>query len=147
VSISVLDRRVTRQRISDVCVKHGVGILAYGVLLGGFLSEKWLGAVEPDPSKLGEGNGEMNWSLRKYLRFINAAGGWAVFQNLLRALNTVAERHGVRIPAVAMRFALNVPGVSAVIVGTRLSADSGEYARRNMQVFGLRLTDEDRSVV
>ena len=31
----------------DVCVQHGVKILAYGVLAGGFLTDAWLGAVKP----------------------------------------------------------------------------------------------------
>ena len=31
----------------DVCVQHGVKILAYGVLAGGFLTDTWLGAVKP----------------------------------------------------------------------------------------------------
>ncbi|KAH7348882.1 NADP-dependent oxidoreductase domain-containing protein [Rhexocercosporidium sp. MPI-PUGE-AT-0058] len=138
VSVSVLDRRVTRGRMSDVCIKHGVGILAYGTLLGGFLSENWLGVPEPEAGE------SLNWSLRKYLRFIKAAGGWDVFQGVLRALKIVADRHGVGIPAVAMRFVLDIPGVSAVIIGTRLSSDSGKYAQRNLETFSFKLTDEDR---
>lgn len=31
----------------DVCAEHGVKILAYGVLAGGFLTDAWLGVVKP----------------------------------------------------------------------------------------------------
>ena len=31
----------------DICAEHGVKILSYGVLAGGFLTDAWLGADEP----------------------------------------------------------------------------------------------------
>ncbi len=48
VSCSVIDRRLVEGRLSTLCAENGVGILAYGTLLGGFLSEKWLGKDEPE---------------------------------------------------------------------------------------------------
>ncbi|KAL2064606.1 hypothetical protein VTL71DRAFT_3743 [Oculimacula yallundae] len=141
VSVSVLDRRVTRGKMSEVCLKHGVGILAYGTLLGGFLSEKWLGAPEPSNPE------DLNWSLRKYLRFIKAAGGWAAFQGVLRALSVVAVRHGVKIPAVAMRYVLDIPAVSAVIIGSRLSPGSASYINSNLAAFSFQLDAEDRELI
>jgi enamine deaminase RidA (YjgF/YER057c/UK114 family)/diketogulonate reductase-like aldo/keto reductase len=141
VSCSVIDQRVVRGRLSTVCAEHNVRILAYGTLLGGYLSEKWLGA--PEPKDLNA----LNWSLRKYLRFIHAAGGWNAYQNVLQALSTVAQRHGVPIAAVATRFVLDIPAVAAVIVGTRLSADSHKYVHSNLAAFSVTLTDEDRALV
>ncbi|KAF3767064.1 Aldo/keto reductase [Cryphonectria parasitica EP155] len=141
VSCSVLDRRVVRGRMSALCVERNVGLLCYGTLLGGFLSEKWLDAPQPaDPSSL-------NWSLRKYLRFINAAGGWGPFQAVLRALDAVARKHGVSVAAVATRWVLDIPGVRAVIVGTRLNADSGAYAEKILGVFSFQLDSEDRALI
>ncbi|KXJ86154.1 NADP-dependent oxidoreductase domain-containing protein [Microdochium bolleyi] len=142
VSCSVIDRRLTRGRMGEVCLRHGVGVLAYGTLLGGFLSEKWLGA--PEPPADGQG---LNWSLRKYLRFIEQAGGWRVFQEVLEALATVAKRHGVSVAAVATRVVLDLPPVSAVIVGTRLAPGSDEYIARNLEAFSVSLTDEDRALI
>jgi aryl-alcohol dehydrogenase-like predicted oxidoreductase len=89
ISCSVIDRRLVRGRLRSVCTRHGVGILAYGTLLGGYLSEKWLGQDEPQDELT------LNWSLRKYLRFINAAVGWPAFQVVLQALSAVAKKHGV----------------------------------------------------
>ncbi|KAI0455949.1 NADP-dependent oxidoreductase domain-containing protein [Xylaria acuta] len=141
ISCSVLDQRLVRGRLASVCEKYNVGVLAYGTLLGGFLSEKWLDQPEPkDIDKL-------NWSLRKYLRFIQAAGGWELFQGLLRALSTVACEHGVSIAAVATRYVLGIPTVSAVIVGSRLSAGSSEHAKRNLEAFSFVLSEDNHALI
>jgi len=67
VSISLLDRRVEKGEMGKWCAENGVGLLGYGTLLGGFVSEKWVGRPEP-------GAGELkNWSLKKYKRFIDVA--------------------------------------------------------------------------
>ena len=124
-----------------MCAKHDVGILAYGTLLGGFLSERWLGKPEPkDQSSL-------NWSLRKYLRFINAAGGWDAFQCVLKALSIIAQKHNVNIAAVATRYVLDIPVVSAVIVGSRLSPSSSQYIASNLAAFSFALDAEDRALI
>ncbi|ORY57726.1 NADP-dependent oxidoreductase domain-containing protein [Pseudomassariella vexata] len=141
VSCSVIDRRLVRGRLSHVCAEHRVGILAYGTLLGGFLSENWLGQDEPQDKQT------LNWSLRKYLRFIHTAGGWASFQRVLQVLAAVAGKHQVSIAAVATRWVLDVPVVSAVIVGSRLSKDSGKYTASNLAAFSFSLDDEDRELI
>lgn len=134
--------------MNDVCVARGVGLLCYGTLLGGFLSEKWLGQPEPGlPSSSDAEKSTLNWSLRKYLRFIHAAGGWAPFQVVLEALHGVAQKHGVPIAAVATRWVLNIPSVKAVIVGTRLNSDSARYAAKNLLAFSFQLDDHDRAVI
>jgi len=141
VSCSVIDRRTTRGRLSTVCNENNVKILAYGTLLGGYLSEKWVGAPEPTDQKA------LNWSLRKYLRFINAAGGWNAFQVVLTTLSHIAEKHHVPIAAVATRYVLDLPSVAAVIVGSRLSAESDKYTASNLATFNFTLDDKDRELI
>ncbi|CZR51659.1 related to hormone-sensitive lipase [Phialocephala subalpina] len=141
VSCSVIDRRAVRGRLSSACTQHGVKILAYGTLLGGYLSEKWLG--EPEPKDLEA----LNWSLRKYLRFIKAAGGWAAYQGVLEALSVVAKEHNTPIAAVATRYVLDLPAVGAVIVGSRLSKESDKYTASNLAAFGFKLTDENLALI
>ncbi|KAI1871503.1 uncharacterized protein JN550_004497 [Neoarthrinium moseri] len=141
VSCSVIDQRLVKGRLSLVCAEHDVGVLAYGTLLGGFLSEKWLAVPEPTNEQ------ELNWSLRKYLRFIRAAGGWAPFQGVLQALSQVATRHSVPIAAVATRWVLDVPVVKAVIVGSRLNAECDKYTSGNLSAFSFKLDDEDLSLI
>lgn len=149
VSCSVIDRRVVRGRMDAVCVARNVGLLCYGTLLGGFLSEKWLDQPEPAPNddQDDDEKPKLNWSLRKYLRFIHAAGGWAPFQVVLKALHVVAQKHGVPISAVATRWVLDIPSVKAVIVGTRLNSDSAGYAAKNLLAFSFRLDHQDIAVI
>lgn len=76
VCMSLLDRRGT-EAMSALCLERGVKLLTYGVLAGGFLSERWLGASEPAEVH--------DWSKMKYLRFIHAVGGWEALQRVLGA--------------------------------------------------------------
>ncbi|KUJ06925.1 Aldo/keto reductase [Mollisia scopiformis] len=141
VSCSVIDRRAARGRLSSLCMQHGAKILAYGTLLGGYLSEKWLD--QPEPQDLPA----LNWSLRKYLRFIHAAGGWIAYQGVLKALSTVAKEHNVTIAVVATKYVLDLPAIGAVIVGSRLSGESGKYTASNLAAFSFKLTEENLSLI
>jgi enamine deaminase RidA (YjgF/YER057c/UK114 family) len=136
VSGSLLDRRFT-QKLGPYCTAHGVGLLCYGTVLGGFLSDRWLGAPEPDWNALD------TWSQMKYGRFIRTAGGWTPFQQLLQAVHAVAQKHGVSIATVASRWVLDQPGVAGVIVGARLgqSAHIADTAR----LFSFTLDDDDHA--
>ncbi|KAI0134741.1 NADP-dependent oxidoreductase domain-containing protein [Xylariales sp. AK1849] len=141
VSCSVIDQRLTRGRLASVCTNNSVGVLAYGALLGGFLTEKWLGKAEPARIQ------GLNWSLRKYLRFIKAAGGWKAFQGVLEALSKIANKYNVLIAAVATRYVLDQPAVSAVIVGSRLSQGSEKYCAGNLAAFSFELSEDDHSSI
>jgi len=114
VCCSLIDRRATG-KLGAYAEAHGIQILAYGTLAGGFLSEKWLGQPEPELERLG------TWSQMKYKRFIDTAGGWGAFQVVLHAADRVAKRLGVSIANVASRWVLEQPGVGGVIIGARLS--------------------------
>ena len=130
---SLLDHR-PENGLAALCAARGVGLLAYGTVAGGFLGDRWLGRPEP------EGPLE-NRSLTKYKLIIDDFGGWALFQDLLRAARGIADRHGTDIATVASRYALDRPGVAAVIVGGR----SPDHARANAGIDALRLTEPDRA--
>ncbi|MGD9905771.1 MAG: aldo/keto reductase [Vicinamibacterales bacterium] len=135
VSASLIDRRAAGP-LAAVCQEFDVSLLAYGTLCGGWLSDRWLGAEEPD----WEGHG--TWSQMKYGRFIRAAGGWPALQRVLAAARVVADRHGVSIANVATRFVMQQPGVAAVIVGARLG--EREHIDDNRRLGGLVLDEDDR---
>lgn len=143
----MLDRRPARGRLAALCAARGVGLLCYGTLLGGFLSEPWLG--QPEPTS--ESDPLLDGSPRKghYLDIIRAAGGWAAFQRVLRALDAVGRRHGVPIAAVATRWVLDLPGVRAVVVGTRLAGAgcSRAHAEANLLAFSFVPDDGDRALI
>ena len=72
---------------------------------------------------------------------IDAWGGWALFQELLTALQQVADKHQVSIANVAVRAILERPSVAGVIVGVRLGR--GDHRAENARVFDFALDEED----
>lgn len=133
VCFSLLDRRAAGP-LSDYCLASDVRILAFGTLAGGFLSERWLG--QPEPAEI------TDWSKMKYKRFIDAAGGWEAFQNLLGVLAAVARRHQVTLSSVATRWVLDHPAVAAAIIGARLGEN--QHRADNVRVFSFALDATDR---
>jgi aryl-alcohol dehydrogenase-like predicted oxidoreductase len=132
---SVLDRRPANG-IAAQCARNGIGLLCYGALAGGFLSDRYLG--RPDPALPLE-----NRSLVKYRLIIDEFGGWARFQDMLTALGAVASRHGAGIGAVALRWVLDQPGVSGVIVGAR----HARHLDQSRQACALALDEDDRAII
>jgi aryl-alcohol dehydrogenase-like predicted oxidoreductase/enamine deaminase RidA (YjgF/YER057c/UK114 family) len=125
ISHSVIDRRAMKT-MQLVCEEFGVKILAYGTLAGGFLSNRWLGKKEPALDTL------PTWSQMKYKRFIDAAGGWNVFQQLLDTLNQVAIKHTTSIANIASRYVLENKSVAAVIIGARLGESAHIQEHQNL---------------
>ena len=135
VQYSVLDRRA-ENGLSALCRARGVGLLCYGSIAGGFLSDRWLGQPEPAQPLA-------NRSLVKYKLIIDDFGGWTLFQELLRTLRRVGDRRDCGIASVASRFALDLSGVAAVIVG----ATSRAHLAANVVASALKLTDADRAEI
>jgi aryl-alcohol dehydrogenase-like predicted oxidoreductase/enamine deaminase RidA (YjgF/YER057c/UK114 family) len=133
VSFSLVDRRAAGD-LSALCRAKGVKLLAYGTLCGGFLSNKWLG--RPEPASMPD------WSRSKYKRFIDAAGGWDVFQGILRAAAEIARKHGVSLSNVATRWVLEHEAVAAAIIGARLG--ESEHRDDNLGAFAFALDAEDK---
>jgi len=134
VQFSVLDSRPEQSMIA-LCRKYDVKILVYGVLLGGFLSEKYLNLPEPTAADLSTA------SLKKYFNMIQAWGGWMLFQELLETMHQISEKHQCSIANVATSLILQKPAVAGVIIGTRLGIS--EHMQDNSNVFELSLDTED----
>ncbi|MFB6218821.1 MAG: aldo/keto reductase [Halobacteriaceae archaeon] len=113
VQYSLLDHRSER-RMVEFCREHDIGLLCYGTLAGGFLTDRYLGEPDPGPATEME-----NRSLTKYKLVIEEVGGWEPYQEVLAAASEVAKRHGVSVANVATRYVLDKPGVAAAIVGAR----------------------------
>ena len=113
-------------------------MLAYGTLAGGLLTEKWLGRPEPPADALNQ------WSAMKYKRFVDAIGGWDVFQEILRA-DLRSGRSGITCP-----WPMSRPDgcwisrrSAAVIVGARLG--EREHRGDNLAMFSFSLDEADRA--
>ncbi len=134
VQYSVLDRR-PEHALRDHATASGMGLLAFGTLAGGFLTDRWLGRPEPVDVT--------NRSLVKYRLIIEEFGGWEAYQALLGTLRAVADRHAVGVAAVALRFVLEQPGVAGAIVGaTRVG-----QMERNLEAFRFTLTDDEHALI
>ena len=129
---SVLDRRPEKS-LAAYCLEHGIAMLCYGTLAGGFLSSKFLD--HPLSAK--------NRSHVKYRAVIEDIGGEEKFQELLRVMNGVAQRHGADISDIATAYVLSKQGVGAAIVG----AYHQEHLARLLRLNSLRLSAEDISAI
>ncbi len=135
VQLSLLDRRALGD-MATLCAAHGIGLLTYGALAGGFFHERWIGASEPAPPF-------ENRSLVKYKLIIDDFGGWGAFQSLLGALQIMARAHGTTVGAIALRTVLDEQAVTAAIVGAR---HAGHLAA-TLAALRVRLTDAERTTL
>jgi aryl-alcohol dehydrogenase-like predicted oxidoreductase len=134
VQYSIVDRRPAL-KMAPFCQQQGIVLLTYGTVLGGFLSEKYLGRPEPRRDELNTA------SLQKYKQMIDAWGGWSLFQELLTSLKRIADKHQVSIANIGARYVLEQPAVAGVIIGTRLGLS--EHIGDNQRVFGFSLDPVD----
>jgi len=138
VQYSILDQRAEKLMV-PFCQKHEIKILAYGTLLGGFFSEKYLKADEPTRADLDTA------SLQKYYNMIQEWGGWELFQELLDTLHTISKKYDCSITNVATKFILDRPTVAGVIIGARLGIS--EHIKDNSKAFDVKLNSDDLSAI
>lgn len=134
VAHSVIDCRA-RKEMAEVCNEYGVKLLAYGTLAGGFLSNKWVGKPEPEMTSL------TTWSQMKYKRFIDAVGGWSLFQDILEVLDIIARKHNTSIANIASRYMLENDHVAAVIIGARLGEN--DHIKDHKEMLNIEFDPED----
>jgi aryl-alcohol dehydrogenase-like predicted oxidoreductase len=135
VQYSVLDRRPERGMV-ELCERHGISLLCYGTVAGGFLSDRYLGAPQMElPFE--------NRSLAKYKLIIEDFGGWDLFQELLVALRQVADKHDASIATVATRYVLHKERVGAAIVGVR----HARHLPDTLRLFSFELNEEDLAAI
>lgn len=138
---SLLDRRAQKD-MATFCQEHGIKLLCFGTIAGGLLSDKWLG-VEEEPTSA---NGKIaTWSAMKYKRYIDAWGGWPLFQELLRAAKTVAMKYDVSIANVAAKYVMQQPAVGAIIIGARLG--ESEHIENSSNLFKFKLEADDLAAI
>jgi len=86
-----------------VARKYGLKVLARGGLMGGVISEKFVGAECPDTTRA---DAELD-DVADALDQINDYGGWGKVQGLLRTVQGIARKHGVAMQAVALRWQID----------------------------------------
>jgi len=107
---SLLVRDIEREHV-PACRKHGIGILPWSPMAGGFLSGKYhRGQARPEGSRLAK------WQDR-YAQFDNERG-WGTLDVLAR----IAGELGASVAQVALAWVLHKPGVTSAIFGARTIA-------------------------
>lgn len=105
------------QAAVSLCRKHGIQILARGGLLAGLMSPKYLGAACPDSA---DQDPDLD-SATAALAAVAKLGGWERVQHVLSTVQQVADKHGVRMETVALRWQID-QGTTPVVT-LRWTAD------------------------
>ena len=127
---SLLDRR-PESGMLQYCEQNAIGVLCYGTVAGGYLSEKYLDSPEPSEAE--------TRSNLKYRLVIEEFGGWDLFQKLLTRLHQIAERQDSDIATIASAYILQRPAVKGVIVGARNISHLGS----NLQIPHIKFSQAD----
>ena len=130
VHFSLIDRRA-ENHVATFCRAHGIGLMSFAPLAGGFLSDTWLGAPDPEGT-------DQRFS-REFRTLIDAGGGWKGFQHLLTTLRTIANRHNLSIAQVAQRWVMQCGPSKAILFG----ASSAERLNELLAIFDAPLNDDD----
>jgi aryl-alcohol dehydrogenase-like predicted oxidoreductase len=102
--------RAVEADVLPVCARHGMGVLTWSPLAGGWLSGKWrTGAPLPESSRAERVPARYDLSRPENLRKLDAAD----------ALAALADEAGMSLIELAIAFVLNHPAVSSAIIGPR----------------------------
>ena len=132
---SLFDRR-TEKTLQKYCSEHGIKLICYGTLAGGFLADRYIGRTRE--SVVPETRSQV-----KYLQIIDDSLGWDGYQKLLQLLSSIASVHGVSVAQVATRYILEQEDVAATIIGIRSSA----HVKDNDRIFSFSLDEEEKRLI
>ncbi len=99
VQYNLIDRRV-ENTMQSLCLKHKIGLITYGSLAGGFLSDKFRAVAAPQ-------NPPDHARSFYYSSMIRAQGGWQSVLNLLDTMAEIAQKNQKTIAQVALNWANN----------------------------------------
>ncbi|KAA8495486.1 putative oxidoreductase YdjG [Porphyridium purpureum] len=138
VALSLIDRRALR-KVAALCEQNGTKLIAYGTLLGGLMTQRFMGSFEPTMAVL-DGVAQ-----QKYWTFLQRWGPWSRFQELLFQLKHLGEKYGCSAEQVAMKWALDQRNVGAIVVGSRFGYRN--YIHDKEATLRVRLTDADTEIL
>jgi aryl-alcohol dehydrogenase-like predicted oxidoreductase len=95
--------------VLPVCERHGMGVIPWSPLGGGWLSGKWRKGETPDTHRAGRMPARYDLSDPANQRKLEAAD----------ALGALADEAGIPLVHLALAFVLRHPAVSAAIIGPR----------------------------
>jgi aryl-alcohol dehydrogenase-like predicted oxidoreductase len=129
---NLLDREIELD-IIPVCLNEGVGIIPWSPLRGGWLTGKYHRGMDgPLEGTRVEEAGKQGWS-----------ESWQTYGNertwkIIEALTAIGAELGKSVPQVALNWLLQMPGVTAPIVGARTMV----HLKDNLGAVGWALSAE-----
>lgn len=128
----LLDRRIERELI-PVCQSHGLGIIPWSPLAGGFLSGKYRRQGEqPKDGRFSDGT-HFRAGLLKNDRAFDA----------VEAYQKLADARGIPLSQFALAWCMNRPGITSPIIGPRTM----EQLDDNLKALDVNLTDDDLKAI
>jgi aryl-alcohol dehydrogenase-like predicted oxidoreductase len=115
--------------------RHGMGILTYSPLAGGWLSGRWRKGADAQPTSTARPSARFDMSSPANQRKLD----------VVEDLAQLAEQAGIPLIELAIAFALNHPGVTSAIVGPRTMEQLESYlpaAERTLSTAVLDRIDE-----
>jgi aryl-alcohol dehydrogenase-like predicted oxidoreductase len=132
VQYSLIDRRV-EQSVQALCLRHGIDLLPYGALSGGFLSGKFRGSLAPQ-------NSPDHARSFYYSNMIRTHGGWQPVLEMLETLDQIAQKYEKTIAQVALNWVKQQLGVRSVISGLTLDR---QQIQQNVEALTWKLAAVD----
>ena len=111
--------------LSEVCIREDVAYLPWSPLAGGMISGKYLDGARPEGSR---------WSMDPRPNGRDSE----VSQNTVKAYMDVAEKHGLDVCQMALKFVDKQNFVTSTIIG----ATTMEQLKSNIDAFDIELSDE-----
>jgi aryl-alcohol dehydrogenase-like predicted oxidoreductase len=144
VQCSAMDRRAVQSGMASWCAENKIGLIAFGTVASGILSNLYLGKGAPSQAERNTA------SMRLYSSTAARFGDWQLVQELLRTMDAVATqvRNDGRCPEanisnIAQRYVLETPGVAAVLIGVR----NQEHIWENVRTHSFQLTADERDAI
>jgi aryl-alcohol dehydrogenase-like predicted oxidoreductase len=113
--------RAIEYDVLPACLRHGMGVLAYSPLAGGWLSGKYRKGTDVT------GPGSAARSQRFPGRYDSTNPANAAKLDAVDALGALAEEAGMTLIQMATAFATRHPGVSSTIIGPRTTEHLDAY--------------------
>ena len=107
--LNMLDQAPVEEGIIDECVNNGVGFISFSPLAQGLLTDRYLDGI-PEHSRMTRG------------KFLKQEMLTPQLLDTLKQLNAEAQAQGMTLAESALRWILNHPGVTSVLVGASSTA-------------------------
>ena len=115
--LNLLNQEPIEEGILDFCREEGIGFIAYSPLAQGLLTDRYLDGIPADSRMAKE-------------HYLKSERRTPELLDYLRRIQATAAEQGDTIAQAALRWVLNQPGVTSVLVG----ASSVEQLKNNLEV-------------